>query len=289
MGPMRMRSRNAFTLIELLVVIAIIAILIGLLLPAVQKVREAAARAQCQNNLKQLGIAYHSFHDARSYFPPSGDNGPDTTNYCCSAQPGYVDNLNWTYHILPYIEQDTIHRLVTPGSTANWGSLNKHVVKTFICPTRRTPRLYKDRAVSDYASSRGTGDNGVSSRVNRGQIVTMPQIKDGTSNTLMLGETRVHLAFIESGGCCGDNETMYNNGWADDVVRHGNVPPAEDIFDGTVPSGAPDGYFGSSHSGGLNICLADGSIRFMRFSVNPTTFQRLNQRNDGQVVDLNGL
>jgi hypothetical protein len=242
---------------------------------------------QCQNNLKQLGIAYHSFHDARGFFPPAGDNGPDLTNHCCAAEPGYVDNLNWTFHILPYIEQENIFKLVTPGSGTNWSALNQQVVKTFICPTRRANRLYKNRAPGDYAASRGTGDNGVARRVNLGHKVTMVGISDGTSNTLMLGESRIHLAFMESGGCCGDNESVFNNGWADDVVRLGTVPPSEDIRDAAIADSTPDGHFGSSHTGGLNICLADGSTRFIRFNVNATSFQRLNQRDDGQVLNFN--
>jgi prepilin-type N-terminal cleavage/methylation domain-containing protein/prepilin-type processing-associated H-X9-DG protein len=279
-------KRRAFTLIELLVVIAIIAILIGLLLPAVQKVREAAARMSCQNNLKQLGIAWHSYHDMHGHFPTAGDNGPDTVNYCCSAQPGYVDYLNWTYHILPFIEQESIYRLVQPGVTTGWSSINDKVVRTFYCPTRRAPGLYKGHAKSDYAASRGTGENGVAQRINLGRRVIMQGIIDGTSNTLMLGETRIHLYYINSGGCCGDNEPAYNNGWADDVVRHTNVPPAPDIRDPAIPDGAPDGMFGGLHPGGMNICLADGSVRFLRFEISQVNFQRLGIINDGQIVNI---
>jgi prepilin-type N-terminal cleavage/methylation domain-containing protein/prepilin-type processing-associated H-X9-DG protein len=282
----RRRCQLGFTLIELLVVIAIIAILIGLLLPAVQKVREAAARTQCSNNIKQIGLAWHNYHDAMGRFPTAGDNGPDTVNYCCSAQPGFVSHLTWAYHILPHLEQDNIFRLVREGSGTNWGTLGTQIVKTYYCPTRRTVRLYKGQAKCDYAASRGTGDNGVARRFNLGHRVTMANIVDGTSNTLMLGEPRIHLLYIESGGCCGDNEDAYRNGWADDVVRHGNVPPAPDSRDPNETPESTDGMFGGSHPGGLNICLADGSVRFLRFGISQVMFQRLNHTFDGQVVNL---
>src|SRR5438045_9725716 len=124
------RRRSGFTLIELLVVIAIIAILIGLLLPAVQKIREAANRMKCSNNLKQIGLAWHNYHDTFSYFPPAGDDGP--TN-CCSPDTGLFDRYSWTYHILPFIETDHLWRV---GQT-NRGQLEQTVVKTLYCPTRR--------------------------------------------------------------------------------------------------------------------------------------------------------
>src|SRR6476646_5666326 len=101
MSRAKVRSSPGFTLVELLVVIAIIAILIGLLLPAVQKIREAANRMKCSNNLKQVGLAWHNYHDNFSYFPPAGDDGPGN---CCSPDTGLFDRYSWTYHILPFIE-----------------------------------------------------------------------------------------------------------------------------------------------------------------------------------------
>jgi prepilin-type N-terminal cleavage/methylation domain-containing protein/prepilin-type processing-associated H-X9-DG protein len=277
------KARRAFTLIELLVVIAIIAILIGLLLPAVQKVRAAAARIQCQNNLKQIGLAWQNYHDNYHAFPPAGDNGP--TN-CCSADTGYFDRYNWTYHILPYIEQNSVYQV---GQTDR-SQLDKTIVKIFYCPVRRSTRLYKGDAKSDYAASRGTGENGVAVRVNLGKIVTLLTITDGTSNTLLVGETRVHLAYIDSGGCCSDNESAYTNGWADDVVRHGNNnPPQPDLTDPSIDAGVVDGTFGSSHPGGMNAVLADGSVRFIHFSVSPLLFGFLCNATDDQFVNHDAL
>jgi prepilin-type N-terminal cleavage/methylation domain-containing protein len=278
-------QRTAFTLVELLVVIAIIAVLIGLLLPAVQSAREAARRLSCQNNLKQIGLAMHGYHDSKRHYPTAGDNGPNLGARCCDAEPGRVDYLNWPYHILPYMEQTAIHQTVQQGSASNWSALDQRVVNTYYCPSRRTPRVYKGDAKCDYAASRGTSDNGIARRVNLGHIVTVATVTDGTSHTLMIGESRIHRSFMESGGCCGDNESPYNNGWADDVVRHGNVPPSPDINDSTVADSTPDGHFGSSHPGGLAICLVDGSVRFIRFEVSQSAFQNLVRVSDQQTVD----
>jgi prepilin-type N-terminal cleavage/methylation domain-containing protein/prepilin-type processing-associated H-X9-DG protein len=286
--------RRGFTLIELLVVIAIIAILIGLLLPAVQKVREAAARSKCANNLKQLGIATHAYHDVYLKFPTAGDNGPVVN--CCSADMGRIDLFCWTYHILPFMEQNALFMKVPPDTTANRNVVRKGIVPSYYCPSRRTPRLYQGVAKCDYAGNCGTTDtNGVfvktlNSTTGVVQFTNMAGITDGTSNTLMFGEGRVHLAYMDNtNGCCSDNEDCYTNGWADDVGRRGTHAPAPDVSDLSIPSGDVDGYFGSSHPGGMNACLADGSVRFIRFSVNATTFRNLTIRNDGQIINTNDL
>src|SRR6476620_4740634 len=127
-----MARRGAFTLIELLVVIAIIAILIGLLLPAVQKVREAAARTQCQNNLKQIGLAFHNHHDTYKAFPTGGvgADGPRTMNGTSPATY-QTQAWGWAYQILPYIEQGPLYNTTTDAT------VQATPVPIYFCPSRR--------------------------------------------------------------------------------------------------------------------------------------------------------
>lgn len=270
----RTRPRAAFTLVELLVVIAIIGVLVALLLPAVQAAREAARRTQCSNHLKQFALAIHNYHDTYQAFPTAGDNGP--TN-CCDADPDRVDRFNWTFHCLPFMEQPAVYQM-WPNQL---GLLNKTIVGITYCPSRRSKKLYQGVSKCDYAGSRGLSNNGVFVQTSTGWI-GMKAVTDGTANTLMLGEKRVHRAFMDNtAGCCGDNEGAWNNGWADDVVRAATFAPAADVTDATIASGIVDNQFGAAHPAIMVGAYTDGAVQNISYSIDLTVFQRACVRDDG--------
>lgn len=269
--------RRGFTLIELLVVIAIIAVLIALLLPAVQQAREAARRTQCKSNLKQIGLALHNYVDTNSRIMGAGDNGPSA---CCNPDPDRWDHLSWTFPVLPYLEQANLYTAVY----SNWAQMRRSPVPVYYCPSRRSVRLYQGNAKCDYSGSQGTSENGMFVRYTTASL-KFSDASDGLSNTLLVGESMVHVGYLDlGGGCCGDNESAYDSGWADDVIRSTNSPPGNDTGDMSQPSGIADGRFGSSHTGGFHALLGDGSVRFISTNIDLTTFRRLGQRNDGQAL-----
>jgi prepilin-type processing-associated H-X9-DG protein len=266
------------------------------LLPAVQKVREAANRIQCSNNLKQLGLALHNYNDAMSYLPPGGSNDPTKAGAVNSS--GNPLGWNWTYNILAFIEQGNL-----VGKSR--GLISNTPVKIFYCPTRRAPAIYGSSAKSDYAGNAGHnftqyGSTGVIVRTY--SYTTAPttnavlqrrrlaDITDGTSNTFAFGEKLLNPHNWGKDG--GDNESFIDSGWDEDAVRcgwnkgiyHGGVYP-----DNAEPVAPPTTWpiaFGSSHPAGANFVLCDGSVRMVAFNVNPVVFMNACTINDGAATQL---
>jgi len=289
----RSPGRCGFTLIELLVVIAIMGILIGLLLPAIQKIREAAVRAQCQNNLKQIGLAFHNHHAQHQFFPSGGWDWWSTPTYV-DGRPaiGAAQYAGWGFQILPFVEGDVAWR---GGQATNdldririaVGTTNK----VFFCPARREPQTvvftnpgYRDGvptecALCDYAAS-----NWEETGVMRYRYPSrISEITDGTSNTLLVGDKRLNLAFL--GRPVDDDDTGYTTGFDQDVIRQTEVPPAPDY---RAPTGTGERRFGSSHAGGFNAVFADGSTHFIPYTIDPTVFRYLGSMNDGHPIDPSG-
>ena len=304
-----MSTRRAFTLIELLVVIAIIAILIALLVPAVQKVREAASRTQCANNLKQIGLAFHSHHDQFKAFPTAG-NGADPARTAGPANYT-TQNWGWAYQILPFIEQDNLWK------DTNDANVKATPVAVYFCPTRRGLTTFDinppvsgssgRRAAIDYGGNQGTvvnGENGL--LVKKGSanfpakisFVRMIMVTDGTSNTLMVGEKWLPPAGYKGHTFGPENDTWrggWITGWTNSAgtILWGSRPPAQDQ---PFPPGntatqnvQEQQKFGSAHSSGFNAVFADASVRQIRYGVNLGVFTFASVRNDGQVFNMDEL
>jgi len=278
------QSRKAFTLVELLVVIAIIGILVGLLLPAVQAAREAARRMQCTNNLKQLGLAMHNYHDTLRVFP-SGAIGDGNTNLTA-----LVNAINGLAFTLPFYEQGPLHKLWNFG--LNHNHANNSIAAATNVPMMRCPSgVARDRtrnglfAVTDYALSAGTGNvNSYDVRDHKGMFnintrFSFRDMPDGSSNTILAGDKYVSHRTVAL------RDSTDSTGWrwgfhsTRNMVSPMNALPLS-------PWGNLDVTFGSYHTGGANFVLGDGSVHFISQTINLRTYQWLGDRADGQVVEF---
>jgi prepilin-type N-terminal cleavage/methylation domain-containing protein/prepilin-type processing-associated H-X9-DG protein len=303
-----LRARTGFTLIELLVVLAIIALLIGLLLPAVQKVREAAARAKCSNHLKQIALAAHNHHDALGYFPTGHSPWVEP-----SAARGPFHGRGWLLEVLPYLEQSALYRQLEPTRVGDmfldhglWSPATRHLLSAHVpvlhCPSdpsSRDPDLatrqyqlegiavemtnYKgvlgDTRVGGEMSTfdgpedchQRSGCNGVFYRNNYQDRPRLTSVRDGTSNTLLVGEDVPQFNYHSA--------AFYANGdWASCHVPLNHMPNPKDWPDAIS--------FRSRHPNGANFARADGSVRFVSQAIDHDHYRAACTKAGGEVTQL---
>ncbi len=309
--------RRAFTLIELLVVIAIIAVLIGLLLPAVQKVREAAARTQCMNNLKQIGLAMHNYHDTQQTLPTGG-----------KKIFGY--RIGWAGFVLPYIEQNNLYQQAQQAARASWDSTSGYSawrspglqstpsfalftspIKVYVCPSSELGTQSPDAATSStspnaaleaalhYRANGGATSvplipgtqNAHANWSNSGVIYPTSQtrltdITDGTSNTLLAGETSSAVGRKSPLSWPGIQPWTWGyyyygdtQGWL--MIDHKIVAWPIGYTGTFLTNETP---YTSNHTGGVNALFCDGSVNFLAKTTALTVLQALATRANGEVV-----
>jgi len=271
-----MRRANGFTLIELLVVIAIIAVLIALLLPAVQQAREAARRTQCRNNMHQLGLALHNYHDTHSCFPP----GMVAQAYI-SAEFGWA----WAAMVLPFLDETAVYnacnfsQAACHANTSN-DTARKSTLAQFWCPSDPSPNYesnYGGHGRSCYAANQGSCGAGLTwctdGIMYRNSRTRIRDVRDGTSQTVIVGE----MCLLE---------TSYRWGLANaytSTTRYMNNP-INAAYPGN-PTYPWQTAYGSFHEGGAFFLLADGAVRFLSENIDAGTYKALGTRANNELLD----
>jgi prepilin-type N-terminal cleavage/methylation domain-containing protein len=322
----RRARRVGFTLIELLVVIAIIAVLIALLLPAVQQAREAARRTQCRNNLKQIGVAIHSYHELHRTFPPGyiSRNVANSAPAMMESGPGFA----WGVMLLPQLEQKPLYdRLNLEGNASDASNLllaQQSHLSAFHCPSDTAPKQYAlptpltvQLPTSNYVSVYGYGNVSMQPGMGTGVFyrnskVRIRDIVDGTSHTFCVGERTHQHQFLSNCPEVNANSTWYaaipGAARTSGMMMPNCMPmmgqeASPSMILGHVGQNAMSGAmtmpamhhppnttnhivnFSSKYTGGVHFLMCDGSVMFFSENMNYTTFRRLGERNDGNVID----
>lgn len=277
---MAVRKRNGFTLLELLVVMAIVAVLVGLLVPAVQQAREAARRSQCQNQLRQLGLALHNYHDAHLVLPPGAlVVGPSFRTF---------SGWGWGAMILPQLDQSPLYSRIDFDLGTAVGA-NRDVIATPLsiwrCPTDSLPERVtvsiSGHADATTATGNAVGSQGVLSALSN---VTFADVTDGLSQTLLLGE-RIHIPSVSG-------SLLVTSSWCGFIAETDRYIFASTPYveaSGLWPinrSLTSSSSFSSRHAGGANFCLADGSARFLSENIDVRVLEALGTPGGGETVEF---
>jgi type II secretory pathway pseudopilin PulG len=307
-----------------LVVIAVIGVLVALLLPAVQAAREAARRVECQNHLKQIGVAFHLYHGAKRFIPTGGATswaGQDAMNPWPNYEAGRLPDppklpVGWAVQIAPFIEQTNIFNQIM------WERVKRSTISLYFCPSRRPPtRSIKNQGYGliDYAGATPAVDFGAPPvsdealvesywqgsdfvavvdkpywgmiiRTQAGPRIAFKQVTDGLSRTLLISEKYLppmHYAASILPDFAGDDRG-WTDGWDYDLIRSCAIPPQPDSdLDATLD--VAKYRFGSAHSMGVHALWGDGSVRAIAYEIDPATFNDLGDRRDGGALDLGAV